>query len=1020
MVPVFTFLLFVILYYNDRNFTITLNFPLRYLDYSFAIVAFVTLLLVSIDFDTEWKGIVLTGSSLISSFILPGWLIMRYLKIMRYVGFGSTLVLSFLFSIGFSSIIYLAIILVNEEVTAQFLSTVYVTIGIILILSNYIHKSRKYISEVQSKTSLDLLNLSTLAVLSVFVIFVIFSLYPTISIVPGLDIQRHYAEVEKLDQSPETFSSIYPWFHFSLAALNELTHLPMNIFQTIVSLLSIIMIYSFYYMSKAYLANENRYAHLIATIIFTTFSGFGWIYFLQQLPDKYGQLPPLDIYFDSKDATFSDIETGQSSELWFWFRPITVGFTILFILLYFLRIKNISKKLYISLTSFLLLILALVHLPELIVFSIIILAIAILVPRISLRLKEMSISIIVTFILYILFNILYQVLITKGGTIFYQDANSISFFIPVILIPVITLILLKYPRRFAPSLRLDKEIITSIVLFVYGSIIIYWLINYDEVSAVLNSISSLQGVSAVPTVIYPVFLGIAGIMAIPPAVILLTSMRRNPLILFPIIIITVFLFGKLISFIDISYTDLAYEERRLIPFLMSSVSVLASGLLIYLISLIKKISGHSKKLKFLKPISIGIIITFILLCGTLTTFINVNYWVLVNETQALTDNQINVLNSLSNIVDENTTLLSMSPISSSISDFIASYFTGWGSQYKFGLIKNQIWHSNSPEFPLSILGGLNKSAVIFLTADDVASPTFDQFRESYVISHLLGSYSKVYNNSMVVAKIPPLNPPSPNSDVVLVLSDLPYKKQNFAYDILSLGRFNYTTANIYDVPLIQKAKTIIAPNFEIATMISGCRSAYNFDFQKMIVLNLDGQDPVFKVNSEPLLNAMTNPNRTESTSLFDLSPYRYLTLKWYGTNSNQDYVLSLKLQDGKELSFDFKDSWNGWKEILFDINSNKERSSSDPLVIKRDQIGDNALGVSNISINTPQNDLVIPTNLIINNIGLVQNSELDSSKITSTTVEKDIEIPFNLSTLPVVTGSSFETSAEFDNGVPHS
>jgi hypothetical protein len=71
---------------------------------------------------------------------------------------------------------------------------------------------------------------------------------------------------------------------------------------------------------------------------------------------------------------------------------------------------------------------------------------------------------------------------------------------------------------------------------------------------------------------------------------------------------------------------------------------------------------------------------------------------------------------------------------------------------------------------------------------------------------------------------------------------------------------------------------------------------------------------------------------------------------------------------------------------LFDINSNKGRSSSNPLVIKRDQIGHNALGVPNTSINTPQNDKDIPTNLIIINIRLVQNSELNSSKITSTTV----------------------------------
>ncbi len=1009
MVFVFISLILVIFYYNDRNFRITINFPLRYVDYSLAISAIVTLALHSINFSNQWVGIFLAGTAFASSLILPGWLIIRFLKIMRHVGLGGMLILAFLFSIGFSSLIYLSMLVINEEVTTQSLSLIYVIIGIILILVNYIPKRRNYISEYESKTTFDLLNLSTLGLITVFFVFVIFSLYPSMSSTVGIDIVRHYQLIKTLDMSPEIYKSVYPWFHFSLAAFNELTHLPMSLFQTIVSLFSIIVIYSFYLMSKVYLLDENKYAHLIGTIIFTIFSGFGWVYFLQKLPLLYGQTDMVPYYWWINNATYFDIKEGQSTELWFWFRPLTLGFTIIFVLFYFLRLKDISKKLYIPLTSFLLLILALVHLPEIIVFSIIILAIAILVPRINLRIKEISISTLVALLFYHIYFYMNQVLVTKVGVIFVQDIAIVSIFIPVI-----TLILLKYPKRFTLSVKLNKEIIASVVLFVYFCLLIYWLNNFAAVNAEIQLILSAGNVFAVPAFMFPVFMGIWGILAIPPAIILLTSMRRNLLVVFPIFMIAVFLLGKLITFGNISIEWTGFWERRMVVYLLPSLSILSSVFLIYLIFSIKKISGISKKLRFLKPMSIGIIITFILLCGTLSTFIAINHWVLINKNLGLAAGEMNLINSVSEFVDENTTLLSMSPRSGDISQFLTSNFNT-------GLLKNQIWYSESPEFPLSILSGLNNSAAtIFMSADDLKSPILNELKNSYVASHLLGSYSKVWNNSMLISRLPPLNPPSPNSDVVLVSSNLPNKQNYFAYDILSLGKFNYTTANLLDLPIIRNAKTIIAPNFEIANMIANSRDLYHFDFKKMIVLNLDAQDPVFEVNSESLVNVLNNSDkmRSEGNLDLDLSPFRFLTLNWYGTNSGQDYILTLNLQNGKQLSLNFKDSWNGWKEILFDINSYSERLESDSLLVNAHPIDPRSLMVSSISIETPNEDLSIPDNLVISNIGLVKNSELNSSKIISTINNKNIDLPFDVGTFPVTTDTYFDTLAEFDNGIP--
>ena len=236
------------------------------------------------------------------------------------------------------------------------------------------------------------------------------------------------------------------------------------------------------------------------------------------------------------------------------------------------------------------------------------------------------------------------------------------------------------------------------------------------------------------------------------------------------------------------------------------VSILSSIIIIELLGFIKKIKVYNNRSKILKPISIGITITFILICGTLSTLLSIDYRLILSDLDALTVEELDLTSSLDKFVNENSTLLSLSPRSSSISEYL-------NSNYNINYYKNQIWPSESPEFPLNILGGLNNSGVIFLSQADLISVESKGYKDSYVVSHLFRSPSETHNNNSLIAKIPPLNPPSSNSDIVLVVSDKPYKKQDFAYDILSLGRFNYTTADLYHVPLIRKCKYGSSPKF---------------------------------------------------------------------------------------------------------------------------------------------------------------------------------------------------------------
>ena len=110
-------------------------------------------------------------------------------------------------------------------------------------------------------------------------------------------------------------------------------------------------------------------------------------------------MPDISKHFDvismAYNASYLDIGVGQSSWLWLWFRPITLGFTILFVLLYLMRREDLTKQKYIIISSLLILTLSQIHFSELVIFIVLLFVLALLFPTVKLRLKETSISILI-------------------------------------------------------------------------------------------------------------------------------------------------------------------------------------------------------------------------------------------------------------------------------------------------------------------------------------------------------------------------------------------------------------------------------------------------------------------------------------------------------------------------------------------------------------------------------------------------------------------------------------------------
>jgi hypothetical protein len=839
-------ILLLVIFKGNIEIRIPVRISVNTVDYFFIISALLVLLLNIVNISSTTIEIVRFCFSVMVSFFLPGWVFIRLLDVYDKIKKLPILVLCFSISIGLSSLIYTFKLFRNNEMSTLILLLIYLSISLFPLLKHGNKKLNK--NKIHLKTqskSFNLVEIITITWISFFFIFTILILYPQFAYVPGNDIIRHYSTILGLKDLSESFHSEYPWFHFSLASLNEISKSEIWLFQSGIPFLSIMMIFSFYIMSKAYIFSINRNAHLLATSIFTTFSGLGWIYFIQNLP-SFSHNDQFHLLSLSFFGTYYDIGIGQSTWLWLWFRPITVGFTIFFLLLYIMRIETIGRITYIIISSMLMLILSLTHFSEFSIFVMMLFIISIFLPKLRIRFKETILSIIISLISYSLISTVYLNILGSNSVSFHKE-----YVILLVILSSLTLLLLKYSRRLKFSIKINDKRIISFMLLIYGIIIAYWIANSNTVARAINDIiSSPMDILAVPVTIYPILLGITGIFAIPAIIIILKDYRSNPIIIFPIILLSIIIIGKIISFININFDNLGYWERRLIPYLTMSASIIATITIYKIINYITLKIAPPKKLNFLKNLTIVTMVSFLVLLGTLSTYLSLEYQTLQTSQNIFTNNEKQLQNN-NLFTNSHSTLLTVSSRSSSVAEYAnLNYIIGY---YKF-----QIWPSKSPELPLNILNGLNNSANIYVSKGDLNQIKKSGYEDGYISSHLMQVAPKISidNDQNKILQIPKLSPPTSKSEMVLVLPDNTVKAHYYyAYDILSQGKYNYTTAKLSDISTIKKAKIIVVPNEEIASIITNYKNIYNLQFKSIIIFNLDGYGKIANVYGTSLKNS---------------------------------------------------------------------------------------------------------------------------------------------------------------------
>jgi hypothetical protein len=828
MLYFFEVVLIILLFYLLSGKGMQINFKLggiltAKLDYVFPAISTLLLMLNALKIDTVLTMI----CAIIVSFFLPGYVLLRLLQFHASKSWIEWLALSFALSIGLTSILFTAV-LPFTTYKALLLSVVYVGISLCPLLKTRICKPCEN-PEVHGKDCVkhDLSDVLLLSWVIGFFVFAISSLYPQMALSPGLDIVRLFSSSRLLTLAPETVSSFYPWFHMPLANLYELSRQSIEIFQTGLAYLSVVVIFSFYVMAKAYLKDVDRRAPILATVFFSVFAGFGWLPFFREKLAVFDSSMQLDLLRISSDASYMDVGYGQGSWLWFWFRPMTVAFTVFFMLLYLLSRKDIPNRWFIPLFSFLTLTLGLIHVPELVLFTVFLLVLVLFMPKnFNLRLKGASLATLIGCAVY--FS--YAFVLGIFGIV---KTPSMDTFLILAITAFASYLITRKSNwqgiRFSSVSRVLKsvEILTLAIALVFIVGLLTWFSSPD-----MFSVSYVSETYYIPLMMYPILLGITGFFALHGLIVISKTHRNNLAVVCVILFLFVLVFGKFVSFINIEIMDLLYGERRFLPAIFAAVAMLAS------VSFLKQ---ASKFIRQKKKLLLAIVVSLIIITGITSTTLSIEYWNSPNDVNYYALEAAEYLSLPSNR-EIRTPILTAPPTTRSLAEYIPSPYVVDSYRYP-------IWESRYPEATSLILySKYYPPPYLYLTNQDFDN-ILTRYTDSYFTKHMFPTLSEAYSNpGITVYTLPEGTPPSVDSDVLLVIPNDESVDYLYAYGMLSLGQYEYTACLISDFKTIVKGEHIILPRDDegYLKLLENLQSQVEFQQadKEILIFNFNGSGPL--------------------------------------------------------------------------------------------------------------------------------------------------------------------------------
>jgi hypothetical protein len=414
----------------------------------------------------------------------------------------------------------------------------------------------------------------------------------------------------------------------------------------------------------------------------------------------------------------------------------------------------------------------------------------------------------------------------------------------------------------------------------------------------------------------------------------------------------------------------------------------------------------------------------------MSTFLTLEYHkIQILSSNAVSESEKLLLNDIMQ-EDPHSTILSLTPKSKSITEY--KLFN-----HNIGYYSDQIWPSSSPELPMNILNGLNTTALIFLSNQDFVDMTMRNYWNGYLGYHVLANAPSIEKNSTIgkIVKIPKLSPPTSFSEMVLILPNDISPSQYYAYDILSLGQYNFTTALLSDIASIKNAKILVAPTEDIANTLIQSKDDLDLDFNNLIILNLDGYGQIGKVEGQyldPHLNSTDTiqymyRNDDFSSNIItysrqydnpvDLSEYDFMNFNWQGHGKDQDHAIEFSSNSGGTITYHFTDSWIGSKQILFPMDLSYTNSGFDNIYIEKNNVNDEFWhNISDVNILTSDPSTSSDNSINLDDMQFI--SKVKTEALRSVKNNEVLELNHS-SIIPSNYPSSYNVISTFDNNIPY-
>lgn len=726
--------------------------------------------------------------SLLVSSVLSGYSLLNIFKIPQYLSKLEVLVLSYLVSFVFSGFCTLSLLSTDEGTRALVIPFLFILIGTFSIISQV--KNGGYETKGDRPNSLskdiDIIAIS----LSIIFYIIFFSLtYPNFTLIPGSDMSRHLSNSITLSRTPDLYTghASYILFHSFEATLRTLSgfHQSITYFQTIQVVLNLLLPLSVYALAKRFFAKVDKRIPAISVIFYSVLSNFSFVYFTQLKLLQTSNLEVQLLGAEVADRAFNG--TINFLQPFPWFVPLSISFVMFIAAFLLLRVIHIPRARFMMLYSIIILAMYITHGTEAVIF-VIFLAIYALISKsdpATLRLNDALLSSLIAFLFataiigYISLGWGSDI---KAATIPLNSLASVVLPIAIISISMV------WRSKVSPHIRFTEKFthkkfysIASVVL------VVAYLLGFQTwIFTDTFSTSTIYDVGNIPWFIYPLTLGVVGLLTVIAIRYLPDILPNSSVAIIAGAILIMLVMGKLVSFVNVNILITGYWEKRFLFYIYLFASMLAP---IPLIIFADKIQTKMRR-NIVANSTLMLVISLIVLLGFSSMVLQSVYWftVVKNGSSTLEEKEFQAIDYLKNVLQHDTHAFVLTPTSQSSKNVVFA-----APAYQFSLPLVPIT-SRYPEIPLLSLGAHNLDhAYIYVHLRDRDFLEQD-LAAGWLTKHLLPMLPIVFSNGVVtIFNATHLSFPVANSDTSLLIpSDSRDDSWYYAYDILSQTGRNYT------------------------------------------------------------------------------------------------------------------------------------------------------------------------------------------------------------------------------------